>query len=648
MKSTLQNVFIVLLFTISSIELKAQTPDINWVTQFGQNAGAVNFSIADAQGNSYVLSTVSATYNITIGGTTLTSFGAADVYFMKLDQSGAVVWVKQFGGVGQEGIGSIALSSTNEILISGSYNGTVDFNPSPIVTNESTSNGSSDAFVVKFDNDGNYLWHKSYGGTLADGISKAKFDADDNVIGSIVFQGAIDMNPGGTPQLFTSAGNSDGAVIKLTNAGNYSWSGQIESTGNIYTRDFTTDQDGNIYLVGLQFALADFDPSSAVNSLTPVSTGAMFVTKWNSAGAYQWAEFYDNNASISDRFSVKIDNNGDVVIGGTAAFGQDWDWGPNVMSSQMSSYSGARHLFIYKVAPNKDFIFIQPFGTPSFGSVQFGEIAIGSDNSIYFSGTGPADVDFDPSAGQSFLPTAAPITHLIFWAKLNSSGELEWADAIGVENTVSNPANFRVTISLDDAQNLYVSSQFNIEATFGVNSNLEVRTANNTEGFIMKIGDNCLIDVSTTLGSTTITANSTIGSYQWIDCSNGNAIISGATSQSFTPTVTGNYAVVIENGSCIDTSICQLVTIATSSLTELDGSQIQLYPNPANEIVYLTGLEAGHEMRILSLNGTMVSSTKDLSNETSLSVAQLENGVYFIHIYAGDKFVTAKKLSVIR
>ncbi len=69
------------------------------------------------------------------------------------------------------------------------------------------------------------------------------------------------------------------------------------------------------------------------------------------------------------------------------------------------------------------------------------------------------------------------------------------------------------------------------------------------------------VDTSVTVLNGTFTsavAGSTY--YQWIDCGNGNAPVIGATSRSFTPQVNGSYAVVVQQGTCRDTSACHAIT----------------------------------------------------------------------------------------
>jgi hypothetical protein len=83
----------------------------------------------------------------------------------------------------------------------------------------------------------------------------------------------------------------------------------------------------------------------------------------------------------------------------------------------------------------------------------------------------------------------------------------------------------------------------------------------------------------------TLTANASSATYQWIDCNNGNAPISGAISQSFTPAASGNYAVIITENGCTDTSSCVAVTVVgiSGALTE----RVHVYPNPSHGRVHV-------------------------------------------------------------
>lgn len=82
-----------------------------------------------------------------------------------------------------------------------------------------------------------------------------------------------------------------------------------------------------------------------------------------------------------------------------------------------------------------------------------------------------------------------------------------------------------------------------------------------TECEIQDLYNSQLISVSNTVTQTgaLLEADQTGATYQWLDCDNNYAIINGETNQSYTPAVTGNYAVEVNLNGCIDTSTCYLV-----------------------------------------------------------------------------------------
>src|SRR5690554_1948035 len=114
----------------------------------------------------------------------------------------------------------------------------------------------------------------------------------------------------------------------------------------------------------------------------------------------------------------------------------------------------------------------------------------------------------------------------------------------------------------------------------------------------------CTVDVTTALDDATITATATGLNYQWIDCSD-NSIIVGETGVSYTATVSGSYAVIITDGTCVDTSTC--VTVNISSLNDNDFAGVKIYPNPVKEVLNITN-ENGtlQSVEVVSATGSIV------------------------------------------
>jgi hypothetical protein len=91
-----------------------------------------------------------------------------------------------------------------------------------------------------------------------------------------------------------------------------------------------------------------------------------------------------------------------------------------------------------------------------------------------------------------------------------------------------------------------------------------------------------LVNTEVTLSGITLTSNSIADAYQWINCDTGFSPIEGAINQSFTASANGNYAVIVTEGLCSDTSSCIAITTVGTSIF-VRSSTIKVYPNPVND-----------------------------------------------------------------
>ncbi|WP_300666926.1 T9SS type A sorting domain-containing protein [Fluviicola sp.] len=129
-------------------------------------------------------------------------------------------------------------------------------------------------------------------------------------------------------------------------------------------------------------------------------------------------------------------------------------------------------------------------------------------------------------------------------------------------------------------------------------------------------------------GNGTLTASSG-SSYQWINCTT-NTAISGATSQTFAPTLNGNYAVLVTNaGSCGDTSACVLVD--DLGLGDLDSKSVQVFPNPTENHVTISMSFANALLTITDAQGK-THYVNQVTNGQLIDLSSYEDGVYFLSI----------------
>lgn len=150
---------------------------------------------------------------------------------------------------------------------------------------------------------------------------------------------------------------------------------------------------------------------------------------------------------------------------------------------------------------------------------------------------------------------------------------------------------------------------------------------------------NNVSDLSTTVTSgITINSNNASATYQWLDCDNGHAIITGETGQSFTAPANGNYAVELTESTCVDTSAC--VAISTVGIIENSfGNKLTVYPNPTkgNFSIDLRSVYETSVVSITDISGKLIDS-KTLSQSQVLNLSIKEPaGIYIISVQAEDK-----------
>ena len=154
----------------------------------------------------------------------------------------------------------------------------------------------------------------------------------------------------------------------------------------------------------------------------------------------------------------------------------------------------------------------------------------------------------------------------------------------------------------------------------------------NSSQCVVSVTNSVVGDISVSIVENSLIVE-TIGTYQWINCAD-NSIIAGQTESTFTPTENGEYAVIVTQGECTDTSDCLMLTI--SGLGKNGGHQdFKVYPMPAEE--FLT-IDMGFEntnatIKVVNIIGQTVVVKRMLKlTKTDLDVSRFETGVYLIHI----------------
>lgn len=157
-------------------------------------------------------------------------------------------------------------------------------------------------------------------------------------------------------------------------------------------------------------------------------------------------------------------------------------------------------------------------------------------------------------------------------------------------------------------------------------------------------------DVSIVYSNGQLVSASSQDSYQWVNCEQSYALISGETQAIFTPAVTGNYAVAVNKNGCVDTSSCVQVTVTNSGVIENANLGITVYPNPVLQKMYITSenMAAFSHYFMYNMQGKPVFSGIINNDEKPVEVILPEgisDGIYLL-ILTGEKVSLHQKIVI--
>lgn len=159
-----------------------------------------------------------------------------DIWLIKLDRNGKLRWKKNFGGSGEDALGSLSVTQDGGYVIAG-YSSSKD-------GDVKENHGFEDFLLVKFDSNGNLQWQKNYGGILSDWGGTIQQTADGGYIVSGTTSSIgndVEMNNG----LY------DCWIIKLNEKGNLQWQKSLGGSGNDNATFIQQAKDGGYVVAGL-------------------------------------------------------------------------------------------------------------------------------------------------------------------------------------------------------------------------------------------------------------------------------------------------------------------------------------------------------------------------------------------------------------
>ncbi len=643
---------------------------ISWQASLGGSNNDYGQSTVETSDHGYVM----VGYTFSTDGDFSGSHGMSDVIVAKYDMNGNLIWKKTLGGSNDDGANSIQQTSDGGYILSGfsaSNNGDVTKN-----------NGARDFWIIKLDVSGNIIWQKSYGGNSSDNAFSAK-QTDDG--GYIVAGHTQSLNG----DVVGNHGDYDYWVLKLDALGNITWKKCLGGLGAEYGYSIDIAPDGGYIVCGSS-------TSNGSGDVTSNHGGSdCWIVKLSATGTIQWQKSLGGsgddasntiNKTLEGGYVVSAfsnSNNGDVSgnhgdydiwlfklsVTGSLEWQKSLGGSLSENSGFLTSYSQTKDCgFIISVGStsndgdvsgnhgNFDLWVVKmssictppaaPTGNTSQSfctSAKIADLVVnGSEIKWYSSASGgtPLDVNTPLSDDSTYyasqticcesvtrLAVAVTINNIVAPSGLNTQN---YCIGSTVNNLIATGSNIlwydTISGGLPLNTNSLLENGKNYYAT---------QTINNCESTMRLAVTIVLNDITNTVTQTSgqLMADQAGASYTWLDCNNANQPIAGATAQSFTPTVSGSYAVRVSLNGCVDTSSCINMTV-TGIRDKSSVNSYQIYPNPANDFLQITSPEQIASLSISDISGKEIYYLQN--SKEILDISRLVNGVYFLKLIFKD------------
>lgn len=373
-----------------------------WLKGFGDNGEQYGKRVAaDAGGNVVITGSFGGAVNF--GGEDLASGGGMDVFVAKLGGDGAHRWSKRFGDAENQYATDVAVDKDGNILVAGYFTGVIDLGGGAL-----ESAGATDAFVAKFNGDGDHVWSYPLGDAMSQAARSVRADAQGNVVLVGDYQGTLIV--GGNP--LTPKGLNDIFIVKLSPQGTVLFSKSAGGPGNDFAARVLTDAGSGILLLGSFAGSIDFEGGA-----TETSNGGFDVVlvKLDPSGNYQWSGAFGNSLD-DDAKDVAIDGEGSIVVAGD--FASELSVGGPVLSCQ-----GKTDVFVAKFDSSGGHVWSRGFGDAEMQRVR--AIDVDSRGNIVVAGEFSGELSFGGD------PLVSPAGADIFIAKLDPGGNPIWSKQAG-------------------------------------------------------------------------------------------------------------------------------------------------------------------------------------------------------------------------
>jgi len=434
---------IVMLVFLSGLSVQGQ----NWewaknpVDSSGGDSGGERIC-TDLSGNVYVIGSYSWG-KYTFGNTTFIGSGAFNLFLVKYDSTGNVIWAKNAGNLGSsyQNQYSLSIDPLDNVYITGYFTSIAAHFGAFTLLNNSTNN--SDFFLAKYDSSGNVLWAKSVSGECDISPSAIAVDKFGNsyITGSFTNDS---IRFGSTTIYNYTIDTNEIFFVKYDSAGNAIWATSFGGHNYGFGYDVNVDSTGNVFLLGNVI-----DTINLGNNATLIPGN--FVAKFDSSGNAIWTKRTRSETSMSR------DALGNLYLMGT------WLGSSFIIETDTFINNGLEATYIVKYDSSGNKIWAKyAQGYSNTDEINGEQISTDASGNSYITGYIDSDsINFYSNV----IGYGNSGNHVLFLVKYDSSGNALWEKSLGINQYHERDGN---GVSADAFGNVYVTGYFQTDLPFGL------------------------------------------------------------------------------------------------------------------------------------------------------------------------------------
>lgn len=299
-----------------------------WAKQYSGNGEQFSRSIAiDNLGNIYSTGSFNGPtdFDPGTGVFTLSNNGGFNTFIAKLDNAGNFVWAKTNHNPAYFGVDyttGIAVDPANNVYFTGSFTGTMDFDPGAGTFLMTSPPGQRTSVVTRLDPAGNFQWVANAGLTL------------------FYFGHSIAADASGNVFLI-----KEQSLCKINATGTVVWTKAMGGKVHDDSQSIYLDGNANVYIAGQFWNTVDFDPGPGIHNVTAFGTPYWhdsYVLRLDNNGNFIWVQQMGGNQEDLG-LSLYVDGPGNIYHTGKFSNDADFDPGPPVYPLNVTGTSNYIH-----------------------------------------------------------------------------------------------------------------------------------------------------------------------------------------------------------------------------------------------------------------------------------------------------------------